>query len=322
MVGIRLFLFLFIMQVFLYANNVVNYGLRGQNHPVTEVQFNRLGFPIFESYFNCKLPFHMINNTDSKQFSYCTNKLREAIKNNPKLKAQFTEKQLKDINKKNAIITDSTWHHHQAKSKRLLQLVNRELHNRTGHSGGRSVYGGGKLGRLGKLSKLYEANAISYNENIKSMKDYQKVAKNIDKSAIAVPAILTKDNKVIMSIKSGAYSGLAVITIDGLQSYYDFINGNIYSNEFEKEIINSSIKATSVSAVESLIMFIIPSPHGLVILGAGVGTYILVDKVLDRYKYYKEKHFLSADDLKVYEIKLDSILNINDTNVPLNINKW
>jgi len=173
-----------------------------------------------------------------------------------------------------------------------------------------------------KINPLLQNFTIKKQNNIYSMNDYQKVAKKIDKKAIAVPAIITKDNKIIMSIKNGAYSGLAVLTIDSATSYYDYIKGNIYNSEFERQIINNTINASSVSAVEGLIMFIIPSPHGLIILGAGVGTYILVDKTLESYKNYKEKHFLNADDLTVYGIKMDSILNINNNNIPLNIDNW
>ena len=322
MVGLRLSLLFILMHVNIFASDIINYGLRGQNHSVTNVPFNRLGFPIFESFYNCRLPFHLINTTDIKQFTYCSNKLREYIKINPELSKQFTTEQLKNINSKKPVLDKLSWHHHQAKSERLLQLVDRELHNKTAHSGGRAMFGGGALGRLGKIESISNSNIIFENKKINSLNDYQNIAKSINKEAIAVPAILTKDNKIIMSIKNGVYSGLAVLTIDSAISSYDYIKGNIYSSEFERLIINNTIKASSISAVEGLVMFIIPSPHGLIILGAGIGTYILVDKALETYKYYKEKHFLNADDLKVYGIEMDSILEINDNNVPLNIDKW
>lgn len=322
MVGIRLSLLFIFFQLNIFAHDIINYGLRGQNHPLTNIPFNRLGFPIFESFYNCRLPFHLINATDTKQFTYCSNKLREYLKINPKLSKQFTTEQLKNINSKKPIIDKLTWHHHQAKSKSLLQLVDRELHNKTAHSGGRAIYGGGALGRLGKFESISKSNIILKNKKINSLKDYQNIAKFLNKEAIAVPAILTKDNKIIMSIKNGVYSGLAVLTIDSSISSYNYIKGNIYSSEFERQIINNTIKASSISTVEGLVMFIIPSPHGLIILGAGVGTYILVDKALETYRYYKEKHFLNTDDLAVYGIKMNSVLNINDNNMPLNIEKW
>ena len=321
MVGVKLCVVLILLQANILAHDIINYGLRGKNHPVTNVPFNRLGFPIFESSFNCQLPFHLIHATDTKQFKYCSNRLREYIKSNPEFAKHFTKKQLKNINNKKPLIDKLTWHHHQAKSQRLLQLVDREIHNKTGHSGGRAIYGGA-LGRLGKVEVLSESSIILKSKKITSMKDYNYIAKSINKKAIAVPAILTKDSKIIMSVKNGVYSGLAVLAIDSSISSYNYLKGNIYSSEFERQIINNTIKASSVSAVESLVMFIIPSPHGLIILGAGVGAYILVDTALEKYKHYKEKHFLNANDLAVYGIKMDSILDINDENVPLNVNKW
>jgi len=264
---------------------------------------------------------HLIQKSDIKQFRYCTNKLREAIKRNPILKKDFTKEQLKEINKKSPNIKKFTWHHHQSKSKRLLQLVDRKIHDKTAHSGGRANYGGGKLGRLGKIESVFESSTI-YKSNVTSKNDYDKIAKSLNKKAIAVPAVITYDNKLLMSIKSGAIAGIATIAIDGGSASYNYLKGNIYKSEFEEKILNATIKGASVGGMESLVIFLIPSPHGLLLLGVGVGTYIIVDNTLGEYKRYKEKYFLNRDDLKVYDIEIDSILNINDNNVPLNIDKW
>jgi hypothetical protein len=307
--------------LFAIDNKPLNYSLRGSNHSVTNVPFNRLGYPIFESKFNCHLPFHLINVSDNKQFTYCTNKLREAIKRNPNLKKGFTKEQLKEINKKSPNIKKFTWHHHQSKSKRLLQLVDRKIHDKTAHSGGRANYGGGKLGRLGKVEAMLESST-TYKSNVISKNDYNKIAKSLNKKAIAVPAVITYDNKLFMSIKSGTFTGIATIAIDGGSASYDYLKGNIYKSEFEEKVLNATIKGLAVGGMESLVVFLVPSPHGLLLLGVGVGTYIIVDNTLGEYKRYKERHFLNRDDLKVYGIEMDSVLDINDNNVPLNIDKW
>ena len=154
------------------------------------------------------------------------------------------------------------------------------------------------------------------------MKDYQKVAKRLNRRAVAVPAVLTQDNKLIMSLKGGAYSGIAVVGIESGMAYYDFLKGNIYRNEFNQKVIESAIKGTAVGGSEALVMFLLPTPQGLVLLGAGIGAYIVVDEAIKSYKHYKEKHFLNADDLRVYGIELDSVLDIKDDGIPLNVDKW
>ncbi len=323
MVGVKYFLFLLLILNALTADNKpINYHLRGQAHYNTGVKFNRLGYPIFESKFNCRLPFHLIHAKDGVQFKYCTNKLREHIKRHPEYKSNFTKEQLRNINSKKPNIDKFTWHHHQAKSQRLLQLVDRELHNKTGHTGGRATFGGGKSGRLGKISSIFPSNTVYENSNIKIMKDYEKIAKGLNEKAIAVPAVLTKNDRLIMSLKNGAYSGIAVVGIESGIAYYDFLKGNIYRNEFNQKVIESAIKGGAVGGSEALVMFLLPTPQGLILLGAGVGAYIIVDKAIGTYKYYKEKHFLNASDLAVYGIEIDSVLDINDEGVPLNVDKW
>nr|WP_276574887.1 HNH endonuclease [Paenibacillus allorhizoplanae] len=41
-----------------------------------------------------------------------------------------------------------TWHHHQIAGK--MQLVDANIHAKTGHSGGRSIWGFGRAGRTGR----------------------------------------------------------------------------------------------------------------------------------------------------------------------------
>ena len=176
--------------------------------------------------------------------------------------------------------------------------------------------------KLQKISRNFASSSLYKADKIRSMKDYQQVAKRLNRKAIAVPAVLTKDNKLIMSLKNGAYSGLAVVGIESGMAYYDFLKGNIYRYEFNQKVIESAIKGTAVGGSEALVIFLLPTPQGLVLLGAGIGAYIVVDEAIKSYKHYKEKHFLNADDLRVYGIELDSVLDIKDDGIPLNVENW
>jgi hypothetical protein len=78
--------------------------------------------------------------TDTTQFKHATKDLKQNLEKNPVLKSNFTDKQLKAIEKENSKIPDYTWHHHQ--DGETLQLVDQTLHSKTGHTGGRAVTGG------------------------------------------------------------------------------------------------------------------------------------------------------------------------------------
>lgn len=66
--------------------------------------------------------------------------LARAVELNATLASHFTKSQLRDI-KLGLVPRGYVWHHHQAQGK--LQLVDRDAHRRTGHTGGRSTWGGG-----------------------------------------------------------------------------------------------------------------------------------------------------------------------------------
>lgn len=133
-----------------------NEGLEGQNHPVTNVPFKEkmvvtdsgeevIGvFPEFDSVFEAQLPENLYTASDSKQFSDCNNQLKDAIETDAELAKLFDEEQIDQIN--NDDIPDGyIWHHNEETGK--MQLVDSEIHAKTGHTGGRSIWGGGSENR-------------------------------------------------------------------------------------------------------------------------------------------------------------------------------
>ena len=128
-----------------------NERLEGQKHPVTGVPFTRTQIdvdgkqievvvPEFESYYEAQLPEEMYMMSDKKQFKESNRQLRDEIAKNPDLYTQFSEKQLSQIGRLETP-DGYTWHH-DAKTG-TMQLVDRTIHEKTGHTGGRSLWGGG-----------------------------------------------------------------------------------------------------------------------------------------------------------------------------------
>lgn len=129
-----------------------NESLKGDVHPITGVPFeektvtdaegNKVTgvFPEFDSQFDAQLPDDMLQASDAEQFGECNKQLKEAADNDPELAKKFTPEQLEQI--KNGDTPDGyTWHHNEEKGK--MQLVDSETHAHTGHTGGRSIWGGG-----------------------------------------------------------------------------------------------------------------------------------------------------------------------------------
>ncbi len=133
-----------------------NESLENDRHPITGVLFERRVidlpnsekiegvFPKFESAFDAKIPEDLYLQPDKVQFKECNRQLLQEIERNPELKAKFSEEQLEQISDG---VNDGTapdgyvWHHDAEAGK--LQLVDFETHSHTGHTGGRSIWGGG-----------------------------------------------------------------------------------------------------------------------------------------------------------------------------------
>jgi hypothetical protein len=132
-----------------------NESLEGDNHPITGVPFERKTidfngekiegvFPEFDDKFESWISDDLYNESDKKQFSECNAQLKEEVEDDPELAMQFTPEQLEQI--QNGDTPDGyVWHHNEEPGK--LQLVDSETHARTGHTGGRSIWGGGSDNR-------------------------------------------------------------------------------------------------------------------------------------------------------------------------------
>jgi hypothetical protein len=109
---------------------------------VTGVPFNEKGYPIFDAIVEATIPEELRGPdvSDAVQFIDATRQLREQMERRPALERLFTQEQREAIRQELARIPEMTWHHHE--DGMTLQLVDREIHARTGHSGGRELSGG------------------------------------------------------------------------------------------------------------------------------------------------------------------------------------
>lgn len=132
-----------------------NEDLAGKLHPETNVLFERkiiedddrlveVVVPNFDSVFDVHLSDGIRMASDKEQFAECNQKLKNSLQENSKLKENFDDEQLEQI--ENGDTPDGyTWHHDAEIGK--MQLVDTEIHQKTGHTGGRVIWGGGNDNR-------------------------------------------------------------------------------------------------------------------------------------------------------------------------------
>lgn len=130
----------------------INEDLVGKIYPGTDIPYKKRTFrlngekvegvfPVFNSKFDTILPPNLRNASDTEQFKYCTEKLRQRIERDPEFAKQFTPRQLEQIKAGEPRISGLTWHHNEKPGK--MQLVSSADHERCRHTGGRSIWGGG-----------------------------------------------------------------------------------------------------------------------------------------------------------------------------------
>ena len=74
-----------------------------------------------------------------------TQDLAKQIETNPELEDKFTDRQLEQIEAGRPKIDGYTWHHSEEEG--TMQLVDSDIHRKTGHTGGQVIWGGGSQNR-------------------------------------------------------------------------------------------------------------------------------------------------------------------------------
>ena len=132
-----------------------NESLEGQKHPETGVEFKRKivelsdgrkiegVFPKFDSKQDIQLPSELYKSSFFDQKAYLSNKMQEIANDTDKvseLKRNFTDEEIESF-KQGVIPEGYIWHHNEEEG--LMQLVDAETHDKTGHTGGMSIWGVG-----------------------------------------------------------------------------------------------------------------------------------------------------------------------------------
>lgn len=113
-------------------------GMANKTNARTKVRYDEKGFPKFKVYYTVKLKRKHFRESRMRHF-YMANKILYAdLPYNSSLKKRFTKKQIDDLSE-GRTPSGYTWHHHQDAGK--LQLVEEEIHAKTYHCGGYSIWG-------------------------------------------------------------------------------------------------------------------------------------------------------------------------------------
>lgn len=105
----------------------------------TNIKFDSNGFPIFKSYYTVKLGRKDFKESRERHFYIANKTLYNDKTSKSRVKSKFRRKQLKQLSQ-GCTPDGYTWHHHQDAG--ILQLVDEDVHAKTWHYGGYSIWGG------------------------------------------------------------------------------------------------------------------------------------------------------------------------------------
>ena len=144
--------------------------------------------------------------------------------------------------------------------------------------------------------------------------DSSKVGKGAKGAGLLLP-----NGKMLVAVKEGAMAGILVFAIDGGRALYSFNKNDILRPEFERKVNDAIISGGCVAAATAVTVILGASPVGIVIVAVGVGSYWVIDKTLHKWHEAHDRKFLTAEDIKVYGIEVDSILTIDGRDSSLNL---
>jgi len=132
------------------------------------------------------------------------------------------------------------------------------------------------------------------------------------------PGLMLPDGRLIVSYREGATAAILVFTVEAGAATYEYVSGNCFAPEYERRVADAAVKGLAVVGATAVAVFLGVAPGGFVVLGIGVGTYILSETLLQKWHESQDRKFLTRDDLAVFGIQLQSPLEFR-TASPLDI---
>ena len=121
-------------------------------------------------------------------------------------------------------------------------------------------------------------------------------------------ALMTQDGRLLVSVKTGVTAGLMVFAMDSGHAVYQYLGGDILKPQLERKIADAAVRGAFVGTCVGVTVFLGATPTGWVVLAVSIGSYFVVDTVLQVWHEQQERKYLTIDDLQGWGISLDTPL--------------
>lgn len=138
------------------------------------------------------------------------------------------------------------------------------------------------------------------------------------KGAKAVPSVMLLSGKLLAAVKVGGATGLAGFVFDSDYVYYQYLKGEVNDPEYKEKIIQAALSGLASSGAASVVVLLGATPAGWIVCGVATGTYVVCAYAQSLYRESEERKILNREDVKIFGIEVDSVLEIKiDKNIGL-----
>ncbi|HWJ80499.1 MAG TPA: HNH endonuclease [Niallia sp.] len=116
---------------------IKNGNMANKYHPTTKILFNNNSFPVFPGR-KFTVTSRYWKSSTSTVWNQIKGEVKKTVTSDYNFSRLFTQKQINQI-KNGKIPDDFRLHHHE--NSGTFQLVHKNLHDKTGHTGGKSIWG-------------------------------------------------------------------------------------------------------------------------------------------------------------------------------------
>ena len=135
-------------------------------------------------------------------------------------------------------------------------------------------------------------------------------------TVIVRAGLLSAGGRLLVSMSTGATSGVLVFAADAGVSCYRYWQGDILDAEFAEGVSDAAIKGVAVGLAVGAVVMLGATPVGWCVLAVATATYLVVDVSIRIYREIDERRFLREVDLAAFGVDVDSLLHIRDSILP------
>ena len=136
-------------------------------------------------------------------------------------------------------------------------------------------------------------------------------------SQMLVPGLLSRDGRLLVSLKTGASHGLMVFAIEGGCATYSYVRGDIGKPEFQEKLEDAAIKGGTVGASAAVAVLLGAVPGGWVVLSVSVGAYEISDFAVKTWRESQKRKYVTVKDLEPFGIVPETTLELEDESLIL-----